>query len=34
MIYDHSLLNQVLGEFMVLEGLLWTLSALRAQARN
>lgn len=33
MIDDHSLLSEVRGEFMVLEELLRTLSALRAQSR-
>ena len=34
MIDDHCLLNEVRGEFMVLEGLLWAPSASRAQARS
>ena len=34
MIDDHSLLNEVRCEFMVLEGLLRTPSALRAQGQS
>ena len=34
MIDDQSLLIEVCGEFMVLEGLLWAPSASRAQARS
>ena len=33
MIDDHSLLNEVRGKFMVMEGLLRTLSALGSQGR-